>query len=118
MIQHMNLVFQAVGLSVGEGGFQMACCNHTDDRGYALVSVGELADEAHMAAVNVRAIRHRLVLRGLLATKERFSLDGARIADLYRVNLEVLASMKGAGTEFGQGCTDASEQYVVQGEAL
>lgn len=102
MIQHMNLVFQADGLSTGEGAFLMACCNHTDDRGYVIASMQQLADEAHMKMTAAKANKQRLIQRGLLASKERYNpKNGARIADLYRVNLELLASMKRARKDYG-----------------
>ncbi|MFF3208345.1 hypothetical protein [Streptomyces sp. NPDC002962] len=102
MIQHMNLVFQADDLSVGEGAFLMACCNHTDQRGYVIASMQQLADEAHMKMTAAKANKQRLIERGLLAAKDRYSpKNGARIADLYRVNLELLASMKRARTDYG-----------------
>ncbi|MGW1534474.1 hypothetical protein [Streptomyces aureus] len=102
MIQHMNLVFQADGLSVGEGAFLMACCNHTDARGYVIASMQQLADEAHMKESAAKANKQKLIKSGLLAAKERYSpKNGARIADLYRVNLDLLASMKRARTDYG-----------------
>ncbi|MEV7471688.1 hypothetical protein AB0O20_35120, partial [Streptomyces kronopolitis] len=98
----MNLVFQAEGLSVGEGAFLMACANHTDDRGYVIASMQQLADEAHMKMTAAKANKQRLIQRGLLAAGERYSpKNGARIADLYRVNLTLLASMKRARTDYG-----------------
>ncbi|MBC9730234.1 hypothetical protein [Streptomyces sp. TRM68367] len=98
----MNLVFQAEGLSVGEGAFLLACCNHTDAKGYVIASMQQLADEAHMKMTAAKANKQRLIQRGLLASKERYSpKNRARIADLYRVNLELLASMKRARTDYG-----------------
>ncbi|MFG2352022.1 hypothetical protein [Streptomyces phaeochromogenes] len=102
MIQHMNLVFQADGLSVGEGAFLMACCNHTDAKGYVIASMQQLADEAHLKESAAKSNKQKLIQRGLLASSERYSpKNGARIADLYRVNLELLASMKRARTDYG-----------------
>ncbi|MFJ4633599.1 hypothetical protein [Streptomyces sp. NPDC088847] len=102
MIQHMNLVFQADGLSVGEGAFLMACCNHTDAKGYVIASMQQLADEAHMKMTAAKANKQRLIQCGLLAAGERYSpKNGARIADLYRVNLDLLTSMKRARTDYG-----------------
>ncbi|MFK4103204.1 hypothetical protein ACI2L1_24610 [Streptomyces sp. NPDC019531] len=102
MIQHMNLVFQADGLSVGEGAFLLACCNHTDAKGYVIASMQQLADEAHMKMTAAKSNKQRLIQRGLLASSERYSpKNGARIADLYRVNLDLLASMKRARTDYG-----------------
>ncbi|MFF2101750.1 hypothetical protein [Streptomyces sp. NPDC058202] len=102
MIQHMNLVFQADGLSVGEGAFLMACCNHTDAKGYVIASMQQLADEAHMKESAAKANKQKLIKSGLLAAKERYSpKNNARIADLYRVNLDLLASMKRARTDYG-----------------
>ncbi|MEU3330214.1 helix-turn-helix domain-containing protein, partial [Streptomyces albus] len=102
MIQHMNLVFQAGGLNTGEGAFLMACCNHTDDHGYVIASMRQLADEAHMKERTARENKQRLIKRGLLAAAERrHPKTGARIADLYRVNLKLLASMKRERTDYG-----------------
>lgn len=102
MIQHMNLVFQAEGLSVGEGAFLLACCNHTDAKGYVIASMQQLADESHMKMTAAKSNKQRLIQRGLLASSERYSpKNGARIADLYRVNLDLLASMKRARTDYG-----------------
>ncbi|MFD5899801.1 hypothetical protein [Streptomyces sp. NPDC060366] len=102
MIQHMNMVFQADGLSVGEGAFLLACCNHTDDRGYVIASMQQLADEAHMKERTARDNKQRLIKRGLLAAAERYHpKTGARIADLYRVNLDLLGRMKRKRTDYG-----------------
>ncbi|MEW2497532.1 hypothetical protein AB0942_28955 [Streptomyces nodosus] len=98
----MNLVFKADGLSVGEGAFLLACCNHTDDRGYVIAHMRQLADEAHMKMTAAKANKQRLIQRGLLAAGERYSpKNGARIADLYRVNLTLLASMERARKDYG-----------------
>jgi hypothetical protein len=98
----MNLVFQADGLSTGEGAFLMACCNHTDNRGYVVASMQQLADEAHMKPTAAKANKQRLIKRGLLAAKERYSpKNGARISDLYRVNLKMLAEMKRQRVDYG-----------------
>ncbi|WP_432189862.1 hypothetical protein [Streptomyces sp. Tue6028] len=98
----MNLVFQADGLSVGEGAFLMACCNHTDAKGYVIASMQQLADEAHMKESAAKTNKQKLIKSGLLAAKERYNpKNGARIADLYRVNLDLLASMKRARTDYG-----------------
>ncbi len=73
MIQHMNLVFQAEGLSVGEGAFLMACCNHTDAKGYVIAHMQQIADEAHMSLRSARDQRAKLEKRRLLKAGERFS---------------------------------------------
>lgn len=102
MIQHMNLVFRADGLNTGEFAFLMACCNHTDDRGYVIASMQQLADEAHLKMTAAKANKQRLIKRGLLAAKERYSpKNGARISDLYRVNLKLLAEMKRQRVDYG-----------------
>lgn len=98
----MNLVFGAEGLSVGEGAFLMACCNHTDARGYVIASMQQLADEAHMTTRAARDNKQRLIRRGLLKTAERFHpKNGAQIADLYRVNLDLLKEMQRKRTDYG-----------------
>ncbi|WP_151775763.1 hypothetical protein [Streptomyces abyssomicinicus] len=98
----MNLVFGAEGLSVGEGAFLMACCNHTDARGYVIASMQQLADEAHMTERNARNNKQRLIKRGLLAAADRYHpRTGARIADLYRVNLDLLGQMQRKRTDYG-----------------
>ncbi|MFF2123552.1 hypothetical protein ACFVXH_40110 [Kitasatospora sp. NPDC058184] len=92
----------ADGLSTGEGAFLLACCNHTDDRGYVIASMRQLADEAHMKETAAKSNKQKLIKRGLLAAKQRYSpKNGAQIADLYRVNLPLLASMKRARTDYG-----------------
>ncbi|MDX3047538.1 hypothetical protein PV378_13650 [Streptomyces scabiei] len=98
----MNLVFRADGLNTGEFAFLMACCNHTDDRGYVIASMQQLADEAHLKMTAAKANKQRLIKRRLLASKERYSpKNGARISDLYRVNLKLLASMKRERVDYG-----------------
>nr|WP_173295554.1 helix-turn-helix domain-containing protein [Streptomyces sp. F2] len=98
----MNLVFRADGLNTGEFAFLMACCNHTDDRGYVIASMQQLADEAHMKERTARENKQRLIKRGLLATKERYSpKNGARIADLYRVNIDLLKQMQRTPRDYG-----------------
>jgi len=98
----MNLVFGADGLTVGEGAFLMACCNHTDARGYVIASMQQLADEAHMTDRSARNNKQRLIKRGLLAAAERYHpKNGARIADLYRVNLGLLKQMQRMRTDYG-----------------
>ncbi|SEB29479.1 hypothetical protein SAMN04490357_0007 [Streptomyces misionensis] len=98
----MNLVFQAEGLSVGEGAFLMACCNHTDAKGYVIAHMQQIADEAHMSLRSARDQRAKLEKRRLLKAGERFSpKNGAQLANLFRVNLDLLASMKRARTDYG-----------------
>ncbi|MFI9630956.1 hypothetical protein [Streptomyces sp. NPDC052042] len=102
MIQHMNLVFQAGGLEVGEFAFLMACCNHTDDRGNVIAKMQQLADEAHLPLSTARAKKSKLIKRGLLARGERYSpKNNAQLADLVRVNLDLLASMKRPRVDYG-----------------
>lgn len=91
----MNLVFQAEGLHTGEGAFLMACANHTDDRGYVVAHMQQLADEAHMSLPAAQDQRARLEQRGLVKSAARVSpKDGTQLADLLRVNLGLLASMR------------------------
>ncbi|PZT74509.1 hypothetical protein DNK56_10805 [Streptomyces sp. AC1-42W] len=98
----MNLVFGAEGLTVGEGAFLMACCNHTDDRGYVIASMQQLADESHMKERTARDNKQRLIKRGLLAAAERYHpKNGARIADLYRVNVDLLKQMQRKPKDYG-----------------
>ncbi|RIH58190.1 helix-turn-helix domain-containing protein [Streptomyces sp. SHP22-7] len=102
VIQHMNLVFRADGLNTGEFAFLMACCNHTDDRGYVIASMQQLADEAHMKERTARENKQRLIKRGLLASKDRYSpKNGARLADLYRVNIDLLKQMQRQPRDYG-----------------
>ncbi|QKW48128.1 hypothetical protein [Streptomyces microflavus] len=102
MIQHMNLVFQAGGLKTGEGAFLMACANHTDDRGYVIAHMKQIADEAHMTLRAAQDNRARLEARGLLKTKERLNpKNKAQIANLFRINLDKLAAMKRSKTDYG-----------------
>ncbi|WP_346139598.1 hypothetical protein, partial [Saccharopolyspora erythraea] len=102
MIQHMNLVFQASGLNVGEGAFLMACANHTDNRGYVIAHMQQLADEAHMSLRSARDQKARLEKRELVKSAPRFSpKNGAQIANLFRLNLDLLASMKRQRTDYG-----------------
>lgn len=102
MIQHMNLVFGAEGLTVGEGAFLMACANHTDDRGYVIASMQQLADESHMKERTARDNKQRLIKRGLLAAAERYHpKNGARIADLYRVNVDLLKQSQRKPRDYG-----------------
>ncbi|RIH58435.1 helix-turn-helix domain-containing protein [Streptomyces sp. SHP22-7] len=98
----MNLVFRADGLNTGEFAFLMACCNHTDDRGYVIASMQQLADEAHMKERTARENKQRLIKRGLLASKDRYSpKNGARLADLYRVNIDLLKQMQRQPRDYG-----------------
>jgi hypothetical protein len=98
----MNLVFGAEGLSVGEGAFLMACCNHTDDRGYVIASMQQLADESHMKITAAKSNKQRLIGRGLLKSAERFHpKNGARIADLYRVNVDMLRGIQRERVDYG-----------------
>ncbi|CAL9625717.1 hypothetical protein SUDANB58_05938 (plasmid) [Streptomyces sp. enrichment culture] len=102
MIQHMNLVFQAGGLTVGEGAFLMACANHTDDRGYVIAHMRQLADEAHMSLRTAQSTRAKLEQRGLVKAAPRFSpKNGAQIANLFRINLDRLAQMRRKRTDYG-----------------
>lgn len=102
MIQHLNLVFSAGGLSVGEGAFLMACANHTDAKGYVIAHMQQIADEAHMSLRSAQDQKKRLIERNLLRTSERFSpKNGAQIANLFRINVDLLASMKRARTDYG-----------------
>ncbi|MEU9095916.1 hypothetical protein [Streptomyces sp. NPDC048428] len=102
MIQHMNLVFQAGGLKTGEGAFLQACANHTDDRGYVIAHMQQLADEAHMSLRTAQSTRAKLEERGLLKSKDRYSpKNGAQIANLFRINLDKLARMKRPKKDYG-----------------
>jgi hypothetical protein len=111
----MNLVFRADGLNTGEFAFLMACCNHTDDRGYVIASMTQLADEAHMKETAAKSNKQRLIKRGLLAAKDRYSpKNGARIADLYRVNLKLLAEMKRERVDYGPSIVEELSFAVSQ----
>ncbi|MER5509324.1 hypothetical protein ABT052_28905 [Streptomyces sp. NPDC002766] len=102
MIQHMNLVFQAEGLNTGQFAFLMACANHTDDRGYVIAHMQQIADEAHMALRTAQAKRAELEKRNLLKAAPRYSpKNGAQIANLFRINLDLLQSMKRARKDYG-----------------
>ncbi|MFE3996547.1 hypothetical protein ACFXPW_33415 [Streptomyces goshikiensis] len=102
MIQHINLVFQAGGLSVGEGAFLMACANHTDDKGYVIAHIRQIADEAHMSHRSAQDQKARLEKRGLLRSKDRFNpKNGAQVANLFRINLTMLAGMKRPKRDYG-----------------
>ena len=98
----MNLVFGAEGLTVGEGAFLMACCNHTDNRGYVIASMRQIRDEAHLGESAAKSNKKRLIGRGLLASAERYHpKNGARIADLYRVNIDALKQMQRKNVDYG-----------------
>ncbi|MFD3518495.1 hypothetical protein [Streptomyces sp. NPDC058657] len=102
MIQHMNLVFQAGGLKTGEGAFLTACANHTDDKGYVIAHMQQLADEAHMSLRAAQSNKARLEQLGLLRSKDRYSpKNGAQIANLFRINLDLLASMQRPRRDYG-----------------
>ncbi|MFF4902858.1 hypothetical protein [Streptomyces sp. NPDC001068] len=102
MIQHMNLVFQADGLKVGQFAFLMACANHTDDRGYVIAHMQQLADEAHMPLRTAQAKRAELERLRLLKAAPRYSpKNGAQIANLFRINVDLLQSMKRAPRDYG-----------------
>ncbi|MET8788006.1 hypothetical protein [Streptomyces sp. NPDC004589] len=102
MIQHMNLVFQADDLNVGQFAFLMACANHTDDRGYVIAHMQQIADEAHMSLRTAQAKRAELEKRNLVKSAPRFSpKNGAQIANLFRINLDLLQSMKRARKDYG-----------------
>ncbi|MGV9892067.1 hypothetical protein [Streptomyces sp. NPDC003395] len=102
MIQHMNLVFGAEGLNVGEGAFLMACANHTDDRGYVIAHMQQLADEAHMSLRSAQDQRKRLEKRDLIKVKDRYSpKNGAQIANLFRINLALLERMQRQRKDYG-----------------
>jgi hypothetical protein len=98
----MNLVFGAEGLNVGEGAFLMACANHTDDRGYVIAHMQQLADEAHMSLRSAQDQRKRLEKRDLIKVKERYSpKNGAQIANLFRINLALLERMQRQRKDYG-----------------
>ncbi|MFD8525506.1 hypothetical protein ACFV2D_36820 [Streptomyces capillispiralis] len=62
----------------------------------------QLADEAHLPLSTARAKKSKLIKRGLLARGERFSpKNNAQLADLIRVNLDLLASMKRPRSDYG-----------------
>ncbi|MEU3522231.1 hypothetical protein ABZ770_44620 [Streptomyces sp. NPDC006654] len=118
MIQHLNMAFQADGLNVGEGAFLTACCNHTDDRGYVIASMQQLADEAHMSLRSARDQKARLEKRRLLKSVARFNpKNGAQIANLFRVNPDLLASMKRKRTDYGQTLIEELTFDEAPGEA-
>ncbi|MFD8263279.1 hypothetical protein ACFV19_31200 [Streptomyces griseoluteus] len=80
----------------------MACCNHTDAKGYVIAHMQQIADEAHMSLRSARDQRARLEKRRLLKAGKQFSpKNGAQLANLFRVNLDLLASMKRKRTDYG-----------------
>lgn len=102
MIQHMSMVFKAGGLSVGEGAFLMACANHTDAKGYVIAHMQQIADEAHMSLRSAQAKRAELEKRRLVRAAPRFSpKNGAQIANLFRINLDLLKSMERPRKDYG-----------------
>ncbi|MGC9479718.1 hypothetical protein ACP4I1_37110 [Streptomyces sp. WG4] len=102
MIQHMSMVFKAGGLSVGEGAFLMACANHTDDKGYVIAHMQQIADEAHMSLRSARDQRRRLEERQLVKAAPRYSpKNKAQLANIFRINLDLLKSMERKRTDYG-----------------
>ncbi|MGW0103200.1 hypothetical protein, partial [Nocardia sp. NPDC003354] len=98
----MSMVFKAGGLSVGEGAFLMACANHTDAKGYVIAHMQQIADEAHMSLRSARDQRKRLEKRELVKAAPRFSpKNNAQIANLFRINLDLLKSMERKRTDYG-----------------
>ncbi|MDF4254611.1 hypothetical protein [Streptomyces sp. WMMB303] len=102
MIQHMSMVFKAGGLKTGEGAFLMACANHTDAKGYVVAHMQQVADEAHMSLRTAQSIRARLERRKLVKAAPRYSpKNGAQIANLFRINLDLLKSMERKRKDYG-----------------
>ncbi|MEV5646441.1 hypothetical protein AB0L67_41350 [Streptomyces flaveolus] len=98
----MSMVFKAGGLSVGEGAFLMACANHTDAKGYVIAHMQQIADEMHMSLRTAQAKRAELEKRKLVRAAPRFSpKNGAQIANLFRINLDLLKSMERKRTDYG-----------------
>ncbi|MFG2794242.1 hypothetical protein [Streptomyces sp. NPDC048419] len=86
------------------GGRAKRACEYSaaGDSGYVIASMRQLADESHMKMTAAKSNKQKLVQRGLLTSSERFSpRNGARIADLYRVHLDLLAGMKRERSDYG-----------------
>ncbi|MDQ0577900.1 hypothetical protein [Streptomyces rishiriensis] len=105
MIQHMRLVFQADNLSVSEGAFLMACCQHADARGYVSEPLQLLADEAHMLLPAAQDTEQQLIQRGLLLSAVRTDPANGQLSDLRRVDLSLLADIQRTYIDYGP--TDA-----------
>ncbi|MEU9396922.1 hypothetical protein AB0D86_43895 [Streptomyces sp. NPDC048324] len=62
----------------------------------------QLADEAHMKERTARENKAKLIKRNLIKVAERFHpKNGARIADLYRVNIDLLKQMQRKPKDYG-----------------
>ena len=93
-IQHMQMVFDAEGLTSGEKAILLAYCNFTDPHGYCWPGVERIADMTAYSDRGVKKIRKALIERGLLATSSRVNAQGVRTTNITRVNLDKLASMR------------------------
>ncbi|MBA3488734.1 MAG: helix-turn-helix domain-containing protein [Longispora sp.] len=94
-VDHMAMVFLAEGLSGPEKLLLLAMTNHTDPHGYCWPSVERLADYTGTSTATVKRARKSLEEKNLVKrSAPRRNHRGERISNLYRVNLELLASMR------------------------
>ena len=93
-IQHMQMVFDAGGLTPGEKSVLLAYCNFTDPHGYCWPGVERVADMTGLSERGVKKIRKAFIERGILATASRVNSQGIRSTNITRVNLDKIASMR------------------------
>ncbi|WP_370013313.1 helix-turn-helix domain-containing protein (plasmid) [Nocardiopsis sp. LDBS0036] len=100
-IQHMQMVFDAEGLSPREKCILLAYCNYTDAHGYVWAGVPRVSDDSGASESTVKRVRKELQERGLLATKRRVDpRTGRSTSNITRINLDRLAAMKRAPREY------------------
>ena len=100
-IHHMQMVFDADGLSPREKCILLAYCNYTDPHGYVWAGVPRVSDDTGASESTVKRVRKDLQSRGLLATKRRVDpRSGRSTSNITRINLDRLSSMKRVRREY------------------
>ena len=100
-IHHMQMVFDAEGLSPREKCILLAYCNYTDPHGYVWAGVPRVSDDSGASESTVKRVRKELQERGLLITKRRVDQrTGLSKSNITRINLDLLATMKRAPRKY------------------
>ncbi|MCP3017339.1 helix-turn-helix domain-containing protein [Nocardiopsis dassonvillei] len=92
-IQHMQIVFDAGGLTAPQKAVLLAYCNFTDAHGYCWPGVERIADMTGLSVSGVKKVRKQLIEATLLTTVSRGKKGGGRITNASRINVKRLQKM-------------------------
>lgn len=118
--EHQTMVFNADGLTSNEKLLLLAYTEYTDPHGYCWPGMTRLAAMTGMSESTIKRTRKVLESKSLLRHQRRASAAGDPTSNMYRINLDKLATMRAAPRTFDDNLMAAlefsdtpSEQQIV-----